>query len=275
MEKFCIITNQFKDENNTVTKRVLNYLIKEHKVVYTKENDGIQVEDDVECIIVLGGDGTLLKAARDNRKSGIPLMGINLGTLGYLSSVEKENTEEALSMLLKGNYQIETRMMIAGIVTFKNETKRGEIHALNDIVISRGGISHIVSFRIFINGQYLNTYHADGVIVSTPTGSTSYNLSAGGPIVEPNARLLMLTPICPHTLNTRSIVFSAKDKITIRVDEGKKEEIQSAVVNFDGEEAIVLEAGDEIMIRESELTTKIMKLDDISFLGTLHKKMAE
>ncbi len=275
MEKFCIITNQFKDENNTVTKRVLNYLRKENKVVYTKENDGRQVADEVECIIVLGGDGTLLKAARDNRKSGIPLMGINLGTLGYLSSVEKENTEEALFMLLNGNYQIETRMMIAGIVAFKNKTKRDEIHALNDIVISRGGISHIVSFRIFINGQYLNTYHADGVIVSTPTGSTSYNLSAGGPIVEPNARLLMLTPICPHTLNTRSIVFSAKDKITIRVDEGKKEEIQSAVVNFDGEEAIVLEAGDEITIRESELSTKIMKLDDISFLGTLHKKMAE
>jgi len=275
MERFCIITNQFKDENNYMTDRVLNYLRKAKKTVCTKENDGIQVADDTDCIIVLGGDGTLLKAARDNRKSGIPLMGINLGTLGYLSSVEKENMEEALKMLLKGNFQIETRMMLAGIITLKSGEKKDEIHALNDIVISRGGIPHIVSFRISINGHYLNTYHADGVIVSTPTGSTSYNLSAGGPIVEPNARLLMLTPICPHTLNTRSIVFSANDKVTIRVDEGKKEDIQRAVVNFDGEESIILEAGDEITIRESELTTKIMKLDDISFLGTLHKKMAE
>lgn len=275
MEKFCVITNRFKDENNYMTDRVIAYLKNANKTVTTKENDEMKVDEDTNCIIVLGGDGTLLKAARDNRKSGIPLMGVNLGTLGYLSSVEKENIEESLQMLLNGKFQIETRMMIAGIVTFKNGKKAEEIHALNDIVISRGGTSHIVGFRIFINGQYLNTYHADGVIVSTPTGSTSYNLSAGGPIVEPKARLLVLTPICPHTLNARSIVFSVNDTVTIRVDEGKKEEIQRAEVNFDGKETIVLEAGDEITIRESELTTKIMKLDDISFLGTLHKKMAE
>lgn len=275
MEKFCIITNRFKDEKNLMTDRVTRYLTNAKKQVCTKENDGKQVDEGTDCIIVLGGDGTLLKAARDNRKSGIPLMGVNLGTLGYLSSVEKENIEDALQMVLNGNFQIEKRMMLAGAVHYKNGIQKEDIHALNDIVISRGGISHIVSFCIQINGQYLNTYHADGVIVSTPTGSTSYNLSAGGPIVEPNARLLMVTPICPHTLNTRSIVFSAKDEVTIRVDEGKKEDVQRAEVNFDGEETIVLEAGDEIVVRESELTTKIMKLDDINFLGMLHKKMAE
>jgi NAD+ kinase len=275
MNRFCIITNRYKDEDNRILNQVVSYLEKEGKMVTTKEDDGMPVAYDTDCIIVLGGDGTLLKAARDNKEYEIPLMGINLGTLGYLSSVEKDNVEEALKMLLNKNYHIETRMMLAGAVHFHAGEIKEEIHALNDIVISRGATPHILGYQILVNGQQLTTYHADGIIVSTPTGSTGYSLSAGGSIIEPNAQLIMITPICPHTLNARSIIFSADDQVTIRVIERKKDELQEAVVSFDGEEPTTLHAHDEIVIRKSERTTKIMKLDDISFLGTLQKKLSE
>ncbi len=275
MKKFCIITNRYKDEKNEVTNRVADYLKQGGKTVCYKENDGTSVESDVDCIVVLGGDGTLLKAAGDSCRMEVPLVGVNLGTLGYLSCIEKENIETALDQIISEKYLIETRMMISGQIDYSDGEKGQVIPALNDIVISRGGTSHIVRFHISINGQYLNTYYADGVIVSTPTGSTSYNLSAGGPIVEPNANLIMVTPICPHTLNTRSIVFSENDEVTIQIEEGKKEEIERAEVNFDGNHTTVLEVGDRITIKKSELTTKLMKLDEISFLRTLHRKMAE
>ncbi len=274
MDTFCIIANKFKDVDNLVTNQVATFLRTNGKTVHIKENNGNPVPKDTECIIVLGGDGTMLEAARDNREVKIPLMGINLGNVGYLATVEKTNIPGALKQLLEGNYKIEKRMLLVGTRICK-KGKLEEIHALNDIVIARGSSLHIISFSIFVNGQYLNTYSADGVIISTPTGSTGYNLSAGGPIVEPNARLILITLICPHTLNTRSIIFSAQDKITIRINEASNQKTQTAEVSFDGQESILLEAGDEIDITESKLTAQIMKMDDLSFLATLHKKISD
>ena len=145
--------------------------------------------------------------------------------------------------------------------------------ALNDIVISRSGPLQIITFNIFVNGQFLNQYSADGVIITTPTGSTGYNLSAGGPIVEPKARLMMVTPICPHTLNQRSIILAAEDEIEVTIPEGRNGKQQQVEVSFDGNHAMVLRTGDRVRIRQSEKTTDIIKLSRVSFLEILHKKM--
>ncbi len=228
-------------------------------------------ETGVDCALVLGGDGTLLRAAGNMMDSDIPLLGINLGTLGYLAEVESTCAEEAVEKLLKDEFVREERMMLSGRVT----TGEKERYALNDIVISRCGSLQILNVRIYVNGQFLNDYCADGVIVATPTGSTGYNLSAGGPIVEPSARLLLLTPICPHTLNTRSIVFSPEDEITVEIPWGKDGHEQVVEANFDGSNTITLKTGDRILIRRSDRTTGIVRLRTESFLSVLHKKMSE
>lgn len=275
MKRFYLITNEAKDPAGAFTNKITAF-IKKHggKAVCVKnERQAIAEtgETGVDCALVLGGDGTLLRAAGNMMDSDIPLLGINLGTLGYLAEVESTCAEEAVEKLLKDEFVREERMMLSGRVT----TGEKERYALNDIVISRCGSLQILNVRIYVNGQFLNDYCADGVIVATPTGSTGYNLSAGGPIVEPSARLLLLTPICPHTLNTRSIVFSPEDEITVEIPWGKDGHEQVVEANFDGSNTITLKTGDRILIRRSDRTTGIVRLRTESFLSVLHKKMSE
>ena len=171
----------------------------------------------------------MLQAAGTYLERGIPLLGINLGTLGYLAEIEKNAWKEALLRVFSDNYEIENRMMLEGLCP------DGRVrYALNDVVISRNGPPQILGFDVFVNGQFLNTFSADGILLSTPTGSTAYNLSAGGPIVEPSARLILLTPVCPHTLNNRSIVLSPEDEVRIGVGHPSRSlEIEAGAV-FDG-----------------------------------------
>ena len=225
-------------------------------------------------MIVLGGDGTVLQAARLTKRLRIPIIGVNLGTLGYLTEVEVLNLEESLERLVAGEYEQESRMMLNGKVTFADGGE-AEDWALNDIVISRSGPLQIIRFNIFVNGQFLNDYSADGVIVTTPTGSTGYNLSAGGPLVEPGARLIMLTPICPHSLNQRSIILSPEDVIEIEIPKRSEGGIQTVEANFDGSHVIPLRAGDRLRIVRSRETTEFLRLNQVSFLEVLHKKMQE
>lgn len=281
MKHFFLIANQAKDPEEIYTRRIVAYLqahgaqitcVDEEKLLEQTKAD----PDKAECALVLGGDGTLLQAARDMFGRNIPLIGINLGTLGYLAEVELANLEEALDKLLKDEYIREERMMLAGrIHRGKAEGTDEENYALNDIVISRCGSLQILKLHIYVNGQFLNSYSADGMIVATPTGSTGYNMSAGGPIVEPGARLLLLTPICPHTLNTRSIVLSAEDEIVIEIPEGRDGHGQSVEANFDGSHKVTLKTGDRIEISKAVKTTGILKLNTESFLTVLHKKMGE
>lgn len=278
MKRFFLITNKAKDPDGSYTARIADYL-KEHGAdisceVFSRMAEHCKVPEGIECAIVLGGDGTLLKAARDMIEYEIPLIGVNLGTLGYLAEVEIGNIEKALSMLLAGEYTREDRMMLAGQVFLE---EKDELHnfALNDIVISRCGPLQILQFDIFVNGKFLNGYSADGIIVATPTGSTGYNMSAGGPIVEPSASLILLTPICPHTLNTRSIILSPEDEVTIVIPEGKEKTVQTVEANFDGTHKVTLRTGDKIVIKKTSKTTGILKLNTESFLEILHKKMGD
>lgn len=291
MKRFFLITNEAKDPQGVFTKKIADVITKHggEAVCVANERQALAEsgETGVDCALVLGGDGTLLRAARNITDSKIPLLGINLGTLGYLAEVESACAEEAIERLLADEYVREERMMLAGkLLTGRKpdgeiftgqgaDGNAGEQYALNDIVISRCGTLQILNVRIYVNDRFLNNYCADGVIVATPTGSTGYNLSAGGPIVEPSARLLLLTPICPHTLNTRSIVFAPEDEITVEIPAGKDGHEQVVEANFDGSYKTMLRTGDRLVIHRADKTTGIVRLNTESFLSVLHKKMSE
>ena len=232
--------------------------------------DAHRVPLDTECVITLGGDGTLIQAARDLAGRQIPMVGVNLGNLGYLTQIgRQEDVEGLLDALLDGQYQLERRMMLKGSI-FRKEILVKEDLALNEVVITRRETLRVLKFRIYVNGEYLSQYRADGMIAATPTGSTAYNLSAGGPIVEPNARMVILTPICPHDLNGRSIVLSAQDVVEIEVL-GNDDAGQVAV--FDGDQAVYMKVGDRIRIARSDIETILVKLKNISFLDNLRSKL--
>ncbi|MBQ9136307.1 MAG: NAD(+)/NADH kinase [Lachnospiraceae bacterium] len=274
MKNFCVYTNTHKDKNLEMTNRVCRFLGEKGMQYCVRAKETGEPLPDVDCILVLGGDGTMLKAAREmESRKRVPLLGINLGTLGYLTEVEPDNVEAALTQLLEGDYELESRMMLNGTIYHKDGTKQEE-WALNDIVIGRSGIQQVMNFNVYVNRKLLHKYLADGIIVTTPTGSTGYNLSAGGPIVEPGARLLVLTPICPHTMNQRSVVLSSEDEVVIEVPAGREGKKQCAAVNFDGY-AVELQTGDAVRIVRSERTTEFVKLSKAGFLEILHKKMSD
>lgn len=279
MKNFYLITNEVKDPQGVYTERIVSY-IEEHggKAVCIKNERQAFLEcreNKADCALVLGGDGTVLRAARNMMDGELPLLGINLGTLGYLAEVENAAVEEALDRLLADEFVREERMMLSGRIFAGEGEEQEQQFALNDIVISRCGSLQIVNVRIYVNGRFLNDYCADGVIVATPTGSTGYNLSAGGPIVEPSASLLLLTPICPHTLNTRSIVFSPEDEISVEIPMGKDGGEQVVEANFDGSHKAAMHTGDCLVIRRADKTTGILRLNTESFLTVLHKKMSD
>lgn len=273
MKHFLIYRNRHKDEALVMSKRIQEYLESRGQCVFVT-SDAEEWKEPTDCIIVLGGDGTMLRAARETRQRNIPLIGVNLGTLGYMTEIEPANLEEALDRLIAGEYEQESRMMLYGKAVLKDGREQ-EGWALNDIVISRTGSLQIIRFNIYVNGLFLNTYSADGMIVTTPTGSTGYNLSAGGPLVEPRAKLIMLTPICPHSLNQRSIILSPEDVIEIEIPERSDGEIQTVEASFDGSRGAILETGDRLRIVKSEKMTQILQLNQVSFLEVLHKKMAD
>ena len=233
-----------------------------------------QVSPQVDCIIVLGGDGTLLQAAVDLAELDIPFLGINMGTLGFLTEVNKDGIKSALEKLIREEFTIEKRMMLLGR-SYEAETVKDETRALNDIVITRRGSLQIINFNIYVNGQLLHRFHGDGVIVATPTGSTGYSLSVGGPIVEPKAELILLTPICPHSMHNRSIVLSSKDRVTVEIESSRDGETQEVEAIFDGCHKVLLRTGEKIEIRKSKKTTGIVKLSQVSFLEVLHRKLSD
>lgn len=273
MNKFIIFTNTEKDEGLALSKKITEYLSEKgavssivcDAVLDNGTMDGFVKEAD--AAIVLGGDGTMLRATRGIGIYDIPLIGINLGTLGFLTEVEESNVFEALDMLLKDRYIIENRMMIEGAVGNKT------FHSLNDIVITRAGFSRVIGLNVFVNGQLLDTYEADGVIVSTPTGSTGYNLSAGGPIVSPKARVIVVTPISPHSLTSKSVVFDSTDEIKIEIVKKRKTQDTEAIVSFDGGNSIDLGAGDVVSACISSRTMRLIKVHDVNFYSVLRDKI--
>lgn len=283
MEKFYIITNSAKDEKLECTDKIAAYLKQHGKECFVRHaqrktdgpyhyTDPSLIPEDTECILVLGGDGTLLQASRDVVHLGIPLLGINLGTLGFLAEVDRQSIFSALDHLMADDYQVEERMMLTGTV-WRGDTVIGRDIALNDIVIGRKSAMRVIRFNNYVNDVFLNSYDADGVIVSTPTGSTGYSLSCGGPVVSPNAAMTLMTPLAPHTLNSRSIIFPAEDVITVELGEGRHEAMEEGQASFDGDTIIPMVTGDRIVIEKASVGCKILKLNRLSFVEVLRQKM--
>ena len=285
MDKFYIITNSDNDKDFQITNEIVSYLKKNGKKCQVQQaerklegayhyTNPELIPEGTQCILVLGGDGTLLQAARDVVYRKIPMLGINLGTLGFLAEVDRQSIHAALDKLIADIYEVEERMMLSGTV-YRNGEAIGEDIALNDIVISREGSLRVVRFKNFVNDEYLNSYNADGIIISTPTGSTGYSLSVGGPIVSPSGEMTIMTPIAPHTLNTRSIVFPAEDVITVEMGEGRHNDCEKGLASFDGDSEIPMITGDRIVIRKAEVKTRILKLNHLSFVEVLRQKMRD
>lgn len=288
MDRFYIITNISKDPGYVFSSRLISFLeINGKKCTQIRgDEDLVQMRRDLlshdlnaktDCLVVLGGDGSVLRAAHQVLGTGVPILGINLGSLGYLAEVERDNWQETVALLLEGSYSIEERMMLEGCMVEHSgvTVEDSEVFfALNEAVIVRNSALRVLNFNVYVDGFLLNNFNADGIIISTPTGSTAYNLSAGGPLVEPKAQLIVVTPICAHTMNTRSVVLSAEDHIVIEMVQTQRNEEMQAEAVFDGESGISLRSGDRIEIRRSPEVTNLVKLSRRSFLSTLHRKLS-
>ncbi len=284
MNGFYIIYNQLKKNTEEKAVFVKNYLEEKGKICYLHEGgeraaspryrytDAASIPEDADCVIALGGDGTLLQASRDLVDTSLPLLGVNMGTLGYLAEIEHTGLKDALDRLIDDDFSIEERMMLQGTVRQSSKRIMDDI-ALNDIVISRRGKLRVVDFNIYVDDAFLCSYRADGIIVSTPTGSTGYSLSAGGPIVSPDASLILLTAIAPHTLVSRTIVLPDDVKVCIEIGSMRDVPEGRAEAVFDGDTGITLEHGSRVIISRASKTTRFIKMYQTSFVTNLREKL--
>ena len=238
-----------------------------HTRGYTRPD---QIPTDTECIITLGGDGTLIQASRDLISLELPMMGINMGHLGYLTQVSGEEfMDPVLDALLNDSFTLEKRMMLTCGIAKGDERTEGII-ALNDICITRD-LYKILEFHVFVNDEFVDTLLADGVIICTPTGSTAYNLSAGGPVLKADAQIIAITPISPHTLTSRPIVVSADDVVTVEVKPSRED--TPFTVSADGQNNFTLTGQNVVQIRRADVCTTIIKTKPQSFYDVLRHKL--
>ena len=227
------------------------------------------IPKNVDWVIVLGGDGTLLGAARKIGKWGVPILGVNLGGLGFLTEIPFKQMYPVMEMLLKGQLEIESRLML-GAKVLRSEKILSRFQVLNDVVINKGTLSRIIDLNVCINEQFLTTFKADGLIISTPTGSTAYNLAAGGPILYPTVDNIILTPICPFTLTNRPLILPDHDKLTITMGKESEEKVS---LTFDGQVGIDFYYGDKINISKSKKKIKLVKSPYQSYFEILREKL--
>ena len=277
MNNFFIIANKQKDINLEITEQIRHHISRLGAVCniydqYDRDVSSIDIPEGTQCILVIGGDGTILAAARMLVGSNIPLLGINLGTLGFLADVNLADLSKTLDLLLQDQYQVENRIMLTAEV-YKQGEKAATYIALNDFNINRFGASRVIGLKVGINGSVIDRYRADGVIVCTPTGSTGYNLSAGGPIINPTCKNFVITPICPHSLTARSIVLAKEDIVTVEVEQIRSNIKEEASISFDGREGLSLFPGDQVKIYKSQEVTPFIKATEVSFVQILKEKL--
>jgi len=227
------------------------------------------VPREVQFVIVLGGDGTLLGAARRVARYGVPILGVNLGGLGFLTEIPLRNLYPAVESMLEGRLEEETRLMLEAVVV-RQGAEACRFLVLNDVVINKGALARIIDLDVFINDQFLTTFRADGLIVSTPTGSTAYNLSAGGPILYPTMSSFILTPICPFTLTNRPILLPESHVVSITLSKRGEERVS---LTFDGQVGFDLFQGDKVLIQKAKEKLKLIKSPDQSYFEILREKL--
>jgi NAD+ kinase len=230
-----------------------------------RSKDALAREADV--LVVIGGDGTLLSVARRTQRR-VPILGVNMGELGFLTEVTEREAMPMLDRVLAGRYELDRRMTLAASVTRKGQVARRS-RALNDVVITNGALARIIEFTVFVDGLLLATYRADGLIVATPTGSTAYSLSAGGPIVEPTVEVLLVCPISPHTLSNRPVVLRPDAVVRIAVAERE----QDALLTIDGQEGMPLAGGDVVEVRRDRVPVDLVRSPDRTHYDVLRSKL--
>lgn len=279
-KKVGLFVNRQKDDNFGVTRTIVNYAQRYGVEPYLSEPvaKGIgfpkwysqhEMLTQVDFLISLGGDGTLLNMARTAFEYQVPVLGINLGTVGFLADVEIDEIESAIKVLSEGKYNLKDRMVLSASV-IRNEQVVFKSIALNDVVVSRDGLSRIIRLKVFVDDQYIDLFPGDGVIVSTPTGSTGYTLSAGGPIVQPDMDMMITTPICPHILYSRSFITSPDRQLCITINDDYPD---TAIVTMDGQEGFKIEAGDRIKVTRAQKTVQFVTINDINFYNVLRAKI--
>lgn len=279
MKRFFVVARDDKKETLSLIQGIIDYIcIHGGECSYgVNPDDALEAElsvpTETECILTVGGDGTLIRAAQNIFGKNIPMIGINRGHLGYLCDLDEESVYEGIDALLSGEYSIEERMMLTGHLVDEQGNVGKDIQALNDIVLCSSAGLQVIHVTVYVNGQYLYAYNCDGVIFSTPTGSTAYNLSANGPIVNPKTNLILLTPINPHTLNARSIVLDAYDELVLEIAARREDTVEEAEVSFDGNHKRLLHPGEKLVVHRAKETTKMIHLKDISFLDRIRNKM--
>lgn len=235
------------------------------------EKGGIQKTElagKADVLLVLGGDGTMLNAARLAGERGIPILGVNMGGLGFLTEVRLEHLYPSLERVFANEYVLDERLMLKAHVHRHGETVTQGV-VLNDVVVSKGTLARMIELRIAIQGQFVTNLRGDGLIVSTPTGSTAYSLSAGGPIINPAVQSLMLTPICPHTLTHRPLIVPGNVEIDVTLtsrDDG-------ATATLDGQVGISLTQGDSVVLTTSEHRTKLIRFPETNYYDVLREKL--
>ena len=234
--------------------------------VYSQE----EIPTRSDLIIVLGGDGTLLNVARITHPHGVPILGVNLGSLGFLTETTQEDLYPTLQSVLNGECEIEHRMLLNASL-WRNESKLCDFNVLNDIVINKGALAQIVNLTVLVNDQPMTSYRADGLIIATPTGSTAYSLSAGGPIIHPSMHALVLCPICPFALTNRPIVVPDTSRIKVKLS--KRHEDEDVRITLDGKLGYAMESGDILKAEKALVSVKLVQAPGKNYYQTLRKKL--
>ncbi|MDD5014794.1 MAG: NAD(+)/NADH kinase [Atribacterota bacterium] len=280
LDSVGLIVNYKKEKTRKTACRIINWLNSKKLKVYIEGNKGNEIDKEelncptekflrsVDLVISLGGDGTLLRAARLVATEDIPIFGVNLGGLGFLTQIGIDDLEKSLERIYQEKYFLDERMMLDCSVKRKDKEIK-KLIALNDVVIGKGAFARILCLATYVNNDYVITYSADGLVVSTSTGSTAYSLSAGGPIVNPNINSIILTPICPHTLSARPLIISENDQVQIKLESIKKE----VMVTIDGQEGFALEPDDEVIVNKSDHKAQLITFKEKNFYAILREKL--
>jgi NAD+ kinase len=279
IKKVGIIANITKEKSAAYTASLREWMLGRGLQVYLEEGiaarigalpgvESKKIGALVDLLVVFGGDGTILRTARLVREMDVPIVGINLGAFGYLTEVNLSEMFSAMEVILSGEVQVEKRMMLDVAMNGGEENFR-EGTVLNDVVISRGNLSRIVELETAVDGSYLTTFKADGLIIATPTGSTAYSLAAGGPIVFPELNSIIMNPICPHTLTNRPIILqeNAVIKVTLWTAE------QGATLTLDGQVSFTVKSGDSVTIRKSRHVTTLVSSPHRTYMEILRTKL--
>lgn len=279
---YGLIANLTKFNAVPVAQSIVNYLKKKHLSLWVEKeaNQTLKLKNvqvgslqdifkQASALIALGGDGTILNLVRQMRGHSLPILGVNLGGLGFLTEVRIRELERALQKLISKKYTVEKRMMLEAQV-IRDKKLFASYTALNDVVVTNGALARLIHLNVFMDKEYVTSYLADGLIVSSPTGSTAYSLSSGGPIVHPSTQAILMTPVSPHTLTNRPIVVPDKSVLEVQVQNPK----EGAYLTVDGQVGLVLKSNDFVQIKKLKQCAKLILLNENSYFGILREKLS-